>query len=124
LKLLIDTHAALWFLAGDTNLSAVACGLIEDDTIERRLSAASVWEVAIKRGTGRLAATADFHERMERQGVQGLSVTDVHAAAVADLPMHHRDPFDRLLVAQAMAEGMSILSADEILHKYDVPVLW
>jgi PIN domain nuclease of toxin-antitoxin system len=124
LKLLIDTHAALWFLEGDANLSAVAFDLIEDHTIERRLSAASVWEVAIKRGTGKLVATADFHERMDRQGVRGLSVTDAHAAAVADLPMHHRDPFDRILVAQAMAEGMSILSNDEILHKYDVPVLW
>ncbi len=124
MKLLIDTHAALWFLEGDTKLSAVAFDLIEDDTIERRLSAASVWEVAIKRSTGKLAATADFHERMEKQGVRGLSVTDAHAAAVADLPMHHRDPFDRLLVAQAMAEGMSILSKDEILHRYDVPVLW
>jgi PIN domain nuclease of toxin-antitoxin system len=124
LKLLIDTHAALWFLEGSTNLSALAFGLIEDDTIERRLSAASVWEVSIKRSAGKLTATADFHERMERQGVRGLSVTDAHAAAVADLPMHHRDPFDRLLVAQAMVEGMSILSKDQILHRYDVTVLW
>jgi PIN domain nuclease of toxin-antitoxin system len=124
LKLLIDTHAALWFLEGDPSLSPVALSLIEDDAIERRLSAASVLEVAIKRGTGKLTATADFHERMERKGVRGLSITDTHAAAVADLPMHHKDPFDRLLVAQAMAEGMSILSKDEILHRYDVPVVW
>jgi PIN domain nuclease of toxin-antitoxin system len=124
LKLLIDTHAALWFLEGDPNLSAVAFSLIEDDSIERRLSAASAWEVAIKRGSGKLTATADFHERMERKGVRGLSITDAHAAAVADLPMHHRDPFDRLLVAQARIEGMSILSKDEILRAYDVPVVW
>jgi PIN domain nuclease of toxin-antitoxin system len=124
LKLLIDTHAALWFLEGDPSLSAVALSLIEDDSIERRLSAASVWEVAIKRGTGKLTATADFHERMERKGVRGLSVTDAHAAAVTDLPMHHRDPFDRLLVAQARIEGMSILSKDENLRAYDVPVVW
>jgi PIN domain nuclease of toxin-antitoxin system len=124
LRLLIDTHAALWFLEGDPNLSAVALSLIEDDSIERRLSAASVWEVAIKRGMGKLTATADFHERMERKGVRGLAVTDAHAAAVADLPMHHRDPFDRLLVAQARLEGMTILSKDEKLRAYDVPVLW
>lgn len=124
MKLLIDTHSALWFLEGDPSLSAVARSLIEDEAIERRLSAASVWEVAIKRSTGKLMATDDFHERMERQGVRGLSVTDVHAAAVADLPMHHRDPFDRLLVAQAQAEGMSIVSKDKILRAYDVNVLW
>jgi PIN domain nuclease of toxin-antitoxin system len=98
--------------------------LIEDDKIERRLSAAVVWEVAIKRSLGKLTAPADFHERMGKQGVSGLPVTDVHAAVVADLPLHHNDPFDRLLVAQAMAEGMSILSADKMLRKYDVPVLW
>jgi PIN domain nuclease of toxin-antitoxin system len=114
----------LWFLEGDPSLSTVAFRLIEDDSIERRLSAASVWEVAIKRGAGKLTATADFHERMERQGVRGLAVTDAHAAAVADLPMHHRDPFDRLLVAQARLEGMTILSKDERLHAYDVPVIW
>jgi len=124
LKLLIDTHVALWFLEGDSSLSAVALSLIEDGAIERRLSAASVLEVAIKRSTGKLRAPADFHERMERKGVRGLSITDAHAAAVADLPAHHKDPFDRLLVAQAMAEGMSILSKDEILHLYDVPVVW
>lgn len=124
MRLLVDTHAALWFLEGDPNLSAVALSLIEDDSIERRLSAASVWEVAIKRGTGKLTAAADFHKLMERKGVQGLAVTDAHAAVVADLPMHHRDPFDRLLVAQARLEGMTILSKDENLRAYDVPVVW
>jgi PIN domain nuclease of toxin-antitoxin system len=124
LRLLVDTHAALWFLEGDRRLSHTARNLIEDDKIERRLSAAVVWEVAIKRSLGKLTVSADFHERMGKQGVSGLPVTDVHAAVVADLPLHHNDPFDRLLVAQAMAEGMSILSADKMLRKYDVPVLW
>jgi PIN domain nuclease of toxin-antitoxin system len=124
LRLLVDTHAALWFLEGDLRLSHTARNLIEDDRIERRLSAAVVWEVAIKRRLGKLTAPADFYERMDRQGVRGLPVYDRHAVLVADLPLHHHDPFDRLLVAQAMAEGMSILSADRILHKYDVPVLW
>lgn len=124
MRLLVDTHAALWFLEGDRRLSHLARNLIEDDKIERRLSAATVWEVAIKRSLGKLIAPADFHERMAKQGVAGLPVTDAHAAAVADLPLPHHDPFDRLLVAQAQVEGMSILSADKILRKYDVPVLW
>ncbi len=124
MRLLVDTHTALWFLDGSRRLSATARGLIEDQTIERWISAAAVWEVAIKRSTGKLSAPADFHERMRVQGVRGLPVTDAHAAAVAELPMHHRDPFDRLMVAQAIAEGMAILSVDEILRAYDVPVLW
>jgi PIN domain nuclease of toxin-antitoxin system len=122
--LIVDTHAALWFLEGDRRLSRAARALIEDDGIERRLSAASVWEVAVKRRLGKLEAAADFHELLYRQGLRGLPVTDVHAARIADLPLHHRDPFDRMLVAQALAEGMSILSADARLRAYDAPVLW
>ena len=124
MRLLVDTHAALWFLEGNERLSQTARALIEDDHVERRLSAAVVWEVAIKRGLGKLKATADFHERMGRQGVSGLPVYDRHATRVADLPPHHSDPFDRLLVAQAIEEGMSILSADQILRRYDVDVIW
>ncbi len=124
MRLLVDTHTALWFLDGSRRLSATARGLIEDQTLERWISAAAVWEVAIERSTGKLKAPADFHERMRNQGVRGLPVTDAHAAAVGELPMHHRDPFDRLMVAQAIAEGMAILSVDEILRAYDVPVLW
>jgi PIN domain nuclease of toxin-antitoxin system len=83
-----------------------------------------VWEAAIKRGLGTLKAPADFHVQMQRHGFTGLPVYDHHAARVANLPPHHRDPFDRLLVAQAMAEGMSILSDDAQIRAYDVPVLW
>ena len=122
--LIVDTHAALWFLKGDRRLSSAARALIEDDDVERRLSAVSVWEVAVKRGLGKLAAPGDFHEQMYRQGLRGLPIADVHAARVADLPPHHRDPFDRLLVAQALVEGMSIVSIDPRLRAYDVPVIW
>lgn len=124
MRLLVDTHAVLWFLEGDPRLSYTARELIEDDKIERRLSAAVVWEIAIKRRLGKLTAPADIHERMGEQGVDGLPIYDHHAARVADLPLHHSDPFDRLLVAQAMAEGMTILSADAILRQYDVSVVW
>jgi len=124
LKLLVDTQAALWLLLDDGRLSDTARQLLFDEEVDCFLSAASVWEAAIKRGLGKLDAPADFHIHMERNGTRGLPVYDRHAALVADLPPHHRDPFDRLLVAQAMEEGMSILSADRILRAYDVPVLW
>lgn len=122
--LIFDTHAALWFLKGDRRLSRVARAMIEDDGVQRRLSAASVWEVAVKRRLGKLEARGDFHEYLYRQGLRGLPVTDTHAARVADLPLHHRDPFDRLLVAQALVEGMSIVSVDPRLEVYGVPVIW
>jgi PIN domain nuclease of toxin-antitoxin system len=73
---------------------------------------------------GKLNAPANFHVLLEQHGVTSLPVYDSHAAAVADLPLHHRDPFDRMLVVQAQADGMPILSKDEILHAYDVTVLW
>jgi len=122
--LIVDTHAALWFLEGDRRLSAVARALIENDRLDRRLSTASVWEVAIKRKLGTLKAPADFHEQLAKQGVSSLSITDAHVLRIADLPPHHRDPFDRILVAQAQVEDMSILSADRKLKAYDVTVLW
>lgn len=124
MKLLIDTHPAIWLLANDKRLSETARRLLSDEDVDCFLSAATVWEIAIKRGLGKLDVAADFHHQMTRRNVSSLPIYDRHATLVADLPMHHRDPFDRLLVAQAMAEDMSILSADEMLHKYDISVLW
>jgi len=124
LKLLVDTHAALWLLLDDDRLPKTAHRLLFGESTDCFLSAASVWEVAIKRRLRKLKAPADFHIHLRRHGIASLPIYDHHAALVADLPLHHNDPFDRLLVAQAMAEGMSILSAEEILSKYDVPVLW
>ena len=122
--LIVDTHAALWFLEADSRLSATARELIEDGRIERRLSAVSVWEVGVKKSLGKLRAPADFHRLLYQQGLTALPVTDAHALRIEGLPFHHRDPFDRLLVAQAQAEGMSILSRDTKLRAYDVNVLW
>jgi len=89
---------------------------------------ACVWEIAIKHSIRKLDAPRDFpvefHDEMMRRGVSSLPIYDRHAAAVADMPLHHRDPFDRLLVAQAQAEGMSIVSKDEKLRRYDVTVIW
>jgi PIN domain nuclease of toxin-antitoxin system len=122
--LIVDTHAALWFLEGDRRLSDTAKALMEDHGVDRRLSAVSVWEVAVKRSIGKLKASARFHELLYEQGLFPLSVTDAHAIRIAELPFHHRDPFDRMLVAQAQVEGMSIVSADPRLEPYDVTVVW
>ena len=114
----------MWFLRGDRRLSPFARATIENGGVDRRLSAVSVWEVAVKSGLGKLSVPDDFHLRLYEQGLTALPVLDSHAVRVRSLPHHHRDPFDRLLVAQAQAEGMAILSKDERLRVYDVRVVW
>lgn len=128
MKLLLDTHVALWVLADDRRLTKTARQLIEDDDNLCYLSAASVWEVAIKHSVDKLDAPPvfpqEFHAEMALRGVSSLPVYDTHAAAVAALPFHHRDPFDRLLIAQAKSENMSLLSKDAIMRAYEVAVVW
>jgi PIN domain nuclease of toxin-antitoxin system len=125
-RILLDTHVFLWLQVqperlGD-HLAAVA-----DTANERLLSAASSWEIAIKHGLGRLSLPEPparwVPERMRAVGATPLAVEHTHALAVADLPVHHRDPFDRLLVAQARALGASLLTADRQLEDYDVDLL-
>jgi PIN domain nuclease of toxin-antitoxin system len=123
-KLLLDTHAALWWLADDDRIGDEVIGNLTDDTNQVLLSAVVVWEVAIKRSLGKLNAPDDLAPTLLDAGAQPLPVTIDHAAAVEKLPWYHRDPFDRLLVAQALTEGAAIISADEPLARYGVPVVW
>ncbi len=122
MRLLLDTHAFLWLVAGDERLPSSARALIAD--AERVvLSAASVWEAEIKRAANRLnvppvAAAA------RRADVPVLAITAEHAHAAAHLPLHHHDPFDRMLVAQARLDGLVLVSKDEVLRRYGVPVAW
>lgn len=88
------------------------------------VSAATVWEVAIKRGLGKLDAPADLLQQLEEAQVELLPITARHADRVATLPHHHRDPFDRLLIAQAEVEGFTLVTADGDLSDYDIEVLW
>lgn len=121
---LLDTHAMLWLLAGDERLSPHAR---EATTASSRLvvSTTSLWEVAIKRSIGKLRSPADLSRRLAAlQQVELLPISPLHAEAVGELPMHHRDPFDRLLVAQALAEKLSIVSSDPALAQYGVDVIW
>jgi PIN domain nuclease of toxin-antitoxin system len=123
-KLLLDTHAALWWLADDERLGGDAARQLSDESNRVLLSSAVVWEVAIKRSLGKLQAPAGMAPTLLSGGVHPLPITIEHAAAVEALPWHHRDPFDRMLVAQAVAEGAAIVSQDERLTAYDVTLVW
>jgi PIN domain nuclease of toxin-antitoxin system len=97
---------------------------LADDDAQILISAVVVWEVAIKRRLGKLDAPADLLERLERAGVDLLPITARHGDRAGALPMHHRDPFDRLLIAQAAVDGLALVSADSEMGRYDVDVIW
>ena len=124
MRLLLDTHAALWWLHDDERLGEEAARQLTDDSNQKLLSAAVVWEVAIKRSLGKLKAPEGFAAAMLSGGAQAIPVTVDHAAAVERLPWHHRDPFDRVLIAQAAIEGATLVSRDQALATYGVPVIW
>jgi PIN domain nuclease of toxin-antitoxin system len=128
MKLLLDTHTFIWFIMGSPNLSATARVLIEDVTNEKSLSVVSIWEIAIKLSIGKLTLAAPFDVLIPQQislnGFELLNIEIDHAAVVATLPFHHRDPFDRLLIAQAMVEKMPIVSIDAAFAVYPVTRLW
>jgi PIN domain nuclease of toxin-antitoxin system len=112
-------------MAGETNrIGRRAAEAIEEDDAEVMVSAVTVWEVAIKRSLGKLDAPADLLAQLERAGVELLPITARHADRVGSLPSHHRDPFDRLLVAQAVVEHLPLASADGWLSSYDIEVVW
>jgi PIN domain nuclease of toxin-antitoxin system len=127
-RLLLDTHAFVWWITDDDRLSERAGEVIADGANDVYLSAASAWEIAIKAGLGRIRLPDDAWtftpHQLERNAFQALPVHVAHAVAVITLPDVHRDPFDRMLVAQAMTEGLTIVSADPDLARYPVPVVW
>jgi PIN domain nuclease of toxin-antitoxin system len=127
MKLLLDTHAFLWFVAGDDQLSPRARRVMEAEGSELILSTASVWEMAIKARLGRLQLPATVEEYVAEKAASGFFLLPVewnHAAAVEKLPFHHRDPFDRLLVAQALTDDLTIVSGDAALRRYGVRLVW
>jgi PIN domain nuclease of toxin-antitoxin system len=127
-NLLLDTHAFLWFIGGSSSLSKKARTLIEDETNRVFLSTASLWEIAIKISLGKLTLSESFDvlipEQLAVNGIELLDISVNHAALVANLPFHHRDPFDRLLVAQAQVEQMAVISKDEAFDAYAINRLW
>lgn len=124
---LLDTYVWLWLLVSPERLGPRTLGLLTDASSRLLLSAVSSWEIAIKYSLGRLQLpmppAAYVPDRMRRTGVEGLPISHAHALRVASLAAHHRDPFDRLLVAQAQEEGLPILTADPIFARYGVEVL-
>lgn len=127
MSLLVDTHAFLWFMAGDARLSKAARRAIEESGSAWLLSVASVWEMSIKSSLGRLKLPAPATEYVAdkiQKGLQVLTIEWAHAAAVEQLPFHHNDPFDRLIVAQALADDHRVVTKDAVFRKYGVPVVW
>lgn len=116
MKILLDTHIALWWFENSPRLTKAMLGYICDNDVY--VSAASAWEVAIKRGSGKLKAPYNFVDLMERHRFMELPISIEHAFAVEQLPRIHADPFDRLLVAQATLEGMTLLTHDRRLVAY------
>ena len=123
-RLLLDTHTVLWWLADDPALSPTAREAIADPTNEPLVSAASLWEIAIKRALGKLTAPDDLPDRITEQGLGWLAVEPGHAWQVRDLPAHHRDPFDRILIAQALIERLPVLTIDARFSDYEIQVRW
>ena len=127
MKLLLDTHTLLWFIAGSKELTSDARTLIESHENEKFVSAASILETVIKVSIGKMTLTAPFDELFPHQlhinGFELLPVNIGHASVVTTLPFH-RDPFDRILVAQTLHEEMALVSVDEVLDEYEIVRLW
>ena len=123
MRLLLDTHVLLWWLADDARLGRRARQAIATPTNLVFVSAATAWEIAVKRALGRLVAPGDIEEWLVASNFQPLPVQIAEAVASAELPPHHRDPFDRLLVAQAQIGRMTIVTGDEEIAKYGVSLL-
>lgn len=128
MKLLLDAHTLLWFLNADSLLSAKAQRLIEDPSNHKVVSIATCWEIAIKVGLGKLdlgePATTFLPRELTTNCFDLLQIELRHVTHVESLPLHHRDPFDRLLVAQALLERIALVSADAILDQYGIDRLW
>lgn len=123
MRLLLDTHALIWWLEDSVELSADAREQVANGLNEVVVSAASAWEMAIKEATGKLRAPATLEQAIETSGFTALPITIRHALKAGSLPAHHRDPFDRMLIAQALAEGLTIVTRDQRFEQYGVDVL-
>lgn len=124
-RLLLDTNVAVWLLLGDrAAVSDSAQRALADESNSISVSAVSVWEIAIKRSLGKLTIEPEWARALTRLDFDPLPVTSEHAQRVEHLPWHHRDPFDRLLIAQAECEGQALVSADAQMAAYDIEIVW
>lgn len=123
MRLLLDTHVLLWWLADDPSLQEEARAKISDPGSSVFVSAATVWEVSIKRALGKLESPSDLLEKIEDNRFEPLEIGVLHAHEAGSLPRHHEDPFDRMLVAQAIAEDLTIVTPDRRIPLYSVRTL-
>ena len=128
MRVLLDTHALLWYLSSDSRLSDKAIAVLGDHKTEAFVSIATLWELVIKISLGKIELAAPFEElfpsQLEENGFELLPVEIQHLRRLSELPFHHRDPFDRLLIAQAIEESLVILSVDEAFEAYPVAIAW
>jgi len=122
-RLLLDTHTFLWWLADDDALGEISRGLLGDGHNEVYVSAATTWEISIKRRLGKLEAPPEIDSIVEEERFIGLPISLYHGKQAGQLPLIHRDPFDRMLVAQAQSEGLTILTTDPIITEYGIATL-
>jgi PIN domain nuclease of toxin-antitoxin system len=122
-NLLLDTHVLLWWLDDHPALSKSCRSAMADGNNLVFVSAAVIWEIRIKQALGKLKIPSAFREILEQQSFNWLSITVEHAHALEDLPAHHRDPFDRMLIAQAHVEGFTVATHDAVFRKYKIPVM-
>ncbi len=123
MRLLLDTHILLWWLADDDRLPAGPREAV-NTAVEVRFSTASVWEIAVKRALGRLDVPEEYLDAVDAGEIDLLPITGRHAEIARALPRHHEDPFDRMLVAQAAADDLTLVTADRRLTEYGVPLLY
>ncbi|GAB3181099.1 type II toxin-antitoxin system VapC family toxin [Telluribacter humicola] len=127
MKYLLDTHTLLWFLEGDTSLSQIAIELIENEEHIKYISIASIWEISIKHSLGKLLLTKELRELFAElllTEIQVLPISFNHILRLNSLDFHHRDPFDRLIIAQGQEEGLTIITKDAIFSEYEVGIIW
>ena len=128
MNLLLDTHAFIWWLTDQSHLSARSLQALMNNDNTGTLSVASIWEMPIKLKIGKLSVVGDLKDIVQQQvqvnRIQLLAISSVHALKTLDLPLHHRDPFDRMLIAQALSEEMTLITTDASMTAYGVNVLW
>jgi PIN domain nuclease of toxin-antitoxin system len=128
MNLLLDTHILIWLIEGSKNLSPTARQAIEDESNRLNFSIASLWEVTIKTSLGKLELGIPLEQILENfilpSGIEILPIHLPHLLVLRDLPLHHRDPFDRLLISQAKSESLTVVSEDSMFAQYKIELLW
>ena len=122
-RLLVDTHVLLWWLGDDARLGPRSRDLISDPANAVFVSAATAWEISIKRSIGKLEAPEGLDGIVEEEGFEKLPISFFHAEQAGSLPQHHRDPFDRMLIAQSQAEGLEVVTADKVFAQYALRIV-